>query len=200
MIPVMSPGLDTVMVIRLATMESWRSALGAVLGICTTMALWGLAAALGLSALLAASPKALLVVKWVGALYLAWLGIKLVLHPRSTMGLQGDATAAGRTMPKAHGGFMASYVVGFVTNLLNPQVGLFIMMFLPQFIPSGAPVTLATLALTAVLVFNAGWWNVLLIGASVPLVRMLTRPAFVRCFDRLMGALFLFFAVKLSLS
>ncbi|WP_264779019.1 LysE family translocator, partial [Gluconobacter sphaericus] len=76
-----TPGLDTAMTLRTATTSGWKAGLAAVVGICLGLGIWGLAAAFGLAALLAASETAFTVVKWAGALYLAWLGIGLILPP-----------------------------------------------------------------------------------------------------------------------
>lgn len=78
-------------------------------------------AALGISALIAAHPAALLGLKWAGAGYLLWLAWK-------SWRSRGDAVAG-----RGERGAMAALWRGFVTNALNPKVALFVLAFLPQF-------------------------------------------------------------------
>ena len=78
-----TPGLDTAMVLRTAALESARRAGLAALGVVCGCLAWGAAVALGLGVLLAASETAYTALKWAGAAYLAWLGINLILRPRS---------------------------------------------------------------------------------------------------------------------
>ena len=86
--------------------------------------------ALGLGALLAASPLAFTVLKWAGAAYLVWLGLNLILKPRDRFEVGGRARRRG-------GGDFTWMRRGLLTNLLNPKVGVFYVSFLPQFLPAG---------------------------------------------------------------
>src|SRR5687767_1909404 len=115
-----TPGLDTALVLRTAAAEGPRRATLATLGIATGCLIWGALVALGLGALLAASQLAFTVLKWVGAAYLVWLGIGMILKPRQTFD-------AGQAQPSA-----GSFRRGLLTNLLNPKVGVFYVSFLPQ--------------------------------------------------------------------
>ncbi|MBS1077768.1 LysE family translocator [Gluconobacter kondonii] len=187
-----TPGLDTAMTLRTATTSGWKAGLSAVVGICLGLGIWGLAAAFGLTALLAASETAFTVVKWAGALYLAWLGIGLILHPRTSLGtadavpVQADARAAFRR--------------GLLTNLLNPKVGIFYMTFMPQFIPPHVNVKEFSLLLTAIQALLSFSWLALLVVLTVPLGRFLSSATVVRRMDRLTGSIFLAFSLKLALS
>ncbi|MBF0875424.1 LysE family translocator [Gluconobacter cerevisiae] len=187
-----TPGLDTAMTLRTATTSGWKAGLAAVVGICLGLGIWGLAAAFGLTALLAASQTAFMIVKWAGALYLAWLGIGLILHPRTSLGaadavpVQADARAAFRR--------------GLLTNLLNPKVGIFYMTFMPQFIPPHVNVKEFSLLLTGIQALLSFSWLGLLVVLTVPLGRFLSSATVVRRMDRLTGSIFLAFSLKLALS
>ncbi|GBR67494.1 LysE family translocator [Gluconobacter kanchanaburiensis] len=187
-----TPGLDTAMTLRTATTSGWKAGLAAVVGICLGLGIWGLAAAFGLTALLAASETAFTVVKWAGALYLAWLGIGLILRPRTSLGaaeavpVQADARAA--------------FSRGLLTNLLNPKVGIFYMTFMPQFIPPHVNVKEFSLLLTAIQALLSFSWLALLVVLTVPLGRFLSSATVVRRMDRLTGSIFLAFSLKLALS
>ncbi|EHH68163.1 amino acid efflux protein [Gluconobacter morbifer G707] len=188
-----TPGLDTVMTLRTATTSGWKAGLAAVAGICLGLGVWGLGAAFGLTALLAASRTAFMIVKWAGALYLAWIGIRLLLHPRTSL-MTAEAGATGRQ------DVQTSFRCGLFTNLLNPKVGVFYMTFLPQFIPPHVNVRDFSLLLTGIQTFLSFFWLALLVALTVPLGRFLSSPAVVRRMDRLTGCIFLAFGLKLALS
>ena len=79
----LTPGLDTALILRTSTVEGGKKAFQAALGIDTGCFIWGAVVAFGLGALLAASALAYDLLKWCGAVYLCWLGIQLILKPRS---------------------------------------------------------------------------------------------------------------------
>ena len=150
--------------------------------------------ALGVAAVLAAAPMLFMAVKWAGAAYLVWIGLGLLLRPRGGLDLAGEEDGA------KGGDAWLWYRRGLVTNLLNPKMGIFYLSFLPQFVPQGfAPVPfifgLACLHGLMGLLWLAG-----LIAATVPLGRMLARPAIVRRLDRTCGGLFVLLGARLALA
>jgi threonine/homoserine/homoserine lactone efflux protein len=186
-----TPGLDTALVLRTAAAEGSRRAFAAALGICLGCLAWGALVAAGLGILMAASELAYLMLKWAGAAYLLYLGLRLILSPRGEPhGLQGPGSAARA------GWFLR----GLLTNLLNPKVGAFYVSFLPQFIPAGAGVPSTTLLLAAIHAGLGLLWFLLLIGATRPLARAVRDPRVVRTLDRLTGGVLIFFGLKLALS
>jgi threonine/homoserine/homoserine lactone efflux protein len=89
---------------------------------------------------------------------------------------------------------------GFLTNMLNPKVGVFYVTFLPQFIPAGANVAVCSFLLACVHVaLTLGWFGVLIAG-TVKLAALLRRPGVVRALDRLSGCVFIGFGVRLAAS
>jgi threonine/homoserine/homoserine lactone efflux protein len=185
----LTPGLDTAMILRTAAAEGRRRAALAALGIAAGLVTWGLAAALGVGALLAASRAAYVALKWAGAAYLVGLGVGLILRPRS-----GFAAAAGEGEPRGGNWFLR----GFLTNLLNPKVGVFYISFLPQFVPAGTAPAPFIMLLAAIHVVMGLAWCAALIAATQPLRRWLSRPAVVRWLDRITGGVFLAFGAKLA--
>jgi len=187
-----TPGVDTAMVLRSAATGGPRQGVMAGIGISIGCLIWGAAVSLGLGALLKASELAYEIVKWIGAAYLLWIGANLLLKPRQTLddGADGEASPAGR---------IALYR-GFLTNMLNPKIGIFYMTFLPQFIPAGVGVAGYSLFLATVHVGLTVIWFAILIAATAPLARILKRAPVIRALDRLTGGVFLAFGVKLAAS
>jgi threonine/homoserine/homoserine lactone efflux protein len=186
-----TPGVDNAMVLRAAATEGARSGAFAALGISLGCLVWAGAVSVGLGALLHASELAYTMLKWVGAAYLIWLGLKLLLKPRTQ--LSETDTAA----PQA--GF-AAMRAGFFTNVTNPKIGVFYVTFLPQFIPEGANVAIYSFFLASVHVIIGLAWFTALIAATVPIGRMLRRPSIVRALDRITGGVFILFGLKLAIS
>jgi threonine/homoserine/homoserine lactone efflux protein len=186
-----TPGLDTALVLRTVAVEGRRRALAAAFGIGAGCLAWAAIVALGLGALLQASELAYRLLKWLGAAYLAWLALQLLLVRR-------NALAEPIALPP--GGMSLWFRRGMLTNLLNPKVGVFYVSFLPQFIPAGVNVPAATMALAGIHVLLGLMWFAILIGATAPLGKALRRPGVLHALDRLTGGVFLLFAAKLALS
>ncbi|MCY1646510.1 LysE family translocator [Caulobacter sp. SL161] len=187
----LTPGLDTALVIRTAAAEGPRRAAGAAIGIGLGCLLWGAAASFGVGALLTASQTAYTVLKWVGALYLAWTGLRMILKPR-------EAFEPGETRA-VDAGPMAALRRGLLTNLLNPKVGIFYVSFLPQFMPVGVDPARFGLLLTTIHVVEGLLWFALLIAATVPIAGLLRLPVVVRWLDRTTGLVFVAFGLRLAL-
>ena len=190
-----TPGVDTAMVLRFATVAGPRPAALAGVGISLGCLVWGASVSVGLGALLAASEFAFSVVKVAGAAYLLWLGIGLLRKPRRKFVADGDAP--GRQGDRLGLGALRR---GFLTNLLNPKVGVFYVTFLPQFVPAGANLAVHTFLLACIHVLLGGLWFAALILATLPLRRLLGRPKVVTAMDRLTGCVFIAFGVKLALA
>lgn len=188
-----TPGLDTALVLRTTAVEGTRSAMLAALGIAGGCLAWGLAAGAGLGALLAASQLAYEALRWLGAGYLLLLGVRLIRAPRVALDLAPAAGQASAVAPN----WLAR---GFLTNLLNPKVGLFYVSFLPQFIPAGSSVLGWSIMLASIHNVLGLIWFAVLIAATRPLTAVLQRPAVIAWLDRITGAIFVAFAARLALA
>ena len=145
-----TPGVDLLLTVSRTWQHGLRAGAAAALGIAAGCGAHVLAAALGLAALLAVYPRAFVVLQWAGAAYLAWLGLQM-LHaawrgakPPGTGGgpVQAAAGAApGSPLPPLRPArrLAVDFRAGMLTNLLNPKVALFILAFLPPFVPAGSP-------------------------------------------------------------
>ena len=187
----LTPGLDTALVLRTATVEGRKQAVRAALGINIGCILWGFAVACGLGALIAVSELAYDVLKYCGAAYLCWLGLGMMLRPR-----KGIAGADNKHFKKDTNWLLR----GITGNLLNPKVGIFYVSFLPQFIPQGHSLFFWTLGLVGIHMLLGISWLMTLIAATRPLSAFFKRPAVVTTMDRATGAVLLSFAAKLAFS
>lgn len=187
-----TPGPDLLFVIGRAAAHGVRAGVAAALGIAAGCLVHTAAVALGVATLLAASSMAFDVIKWAGAAYLLYLGLRLL---RGT----GGAAAAAQTVPGASP--RATFWQGFVTNVLNPKVALFFLALLPQFVaPDAANKGLALAVLGVVFAVNSLFVIVpvawLAGRASERLLRMGRAQ---RWLDRALGGLFIALAVRLAL-
>jgi threonine/homoserine/homoserine lactone efflux protein len=187
----LTPGLDTALVLRTAAVEGPKRAALAALGINFGCLVWGAAVALGLGALLEASTLAFTVLKWAGAAYLVWLGLKLLFKPRESFDL---STVGSKT-----GGDFTWMRRGFLTNLLNPKIGVFYVSFLPQFLPDGVAAGPFIFLLAAVHVVIGSLWSACLIAGTRPIAGVLQKAAVVRWLDRVCGGVFVAFGLRLAL-
>lgn len=189
----LTPGFDTALVLRTAIAQGWQRAWATALGVTLGCLLWGIAVGLGLGALLMASEIAYNLLKWIGAGWLLYLGIKLLLKPRQ----QSVETAE---QPVQQQGYLACFSRGLMGNLLNPKIGVFYVTFLPQFIPAGASVALWCTLMALAHMLLGLIWNAVLIGGSHYFSGHLRKPNVLKGMDRLTGCVFIGFAAKLALS
>jgi threonine/homoserine/homoserine lactone efflux protein len=189
-----TPGLDTALVLRTAAVEGGKQALLAGIGICFGCLLWGAAASFGLSALLAVSGFAYKVLRIVGAIYLGYLGIKLVV--RAFASTSSNSGAEPEEYASRDGSLW--FKRGLLTNLLNPKVGVFYLSFLPQFIPTGVPVWSFSVLLALIHATEGLLWFLLLTNATELISSWLRQRRVVMALDSAMGAIFIAFGLKLA--
>lgn len=190
----LTPGLDTALVLRTAATRSRKEAFAAASGICLGCLVWGLAAALGVSALLTASEAAFTIVKYLGMAYMLYLGGRMLWTAIRGEESHEDAEAPGR------GGVGRYFRQGLVTNLLNPKVGAFYVALLPQFIPAGASPALMGTLLAGVHGLEGMAWSTLLILLVNTMSAWLQRPSVRRWIDAVAGVAVIGFGLKLGLS
>ena len=187
-----TPGVDLLLTVTRTAQGGARAGAMAALGIAAGCTVHALAAAFGLAALLAWSSAAFTAIKWLGAAYLVWLGLGMLRDV-----WRGAAPAAAKSASSASA--MADFRRGLLTNLLNPKVALFMLAFLPQFVPAQLQSkTPALLALGALFVLQ----GLLFLLAVVLLTARLARaPALARSgrwLQGLSGLLFLALAARLA--
>ena len=189
-----TPGPDTALVLRAALTRGRREATATAGGIVAGLFVWGAAAAVGVSALLATSRLAYDVLRWAGAAYLLWFGLRLLVRA-----LRPDP-ATGRPEGADGGSAWRAARLGLTTNLLNPKVGVFYAALLPQFLPVGSDPLLVGLLLAGVHALLSVAWFALLIGLASVCSRWLRRRGAVRAIDGVTGATLIGFGARLALS
>jgi len=189
-----TPGLDTLLVLRTAAVAGRRPALAAGLGIGLGCVCWAVASALGITAVLGASRVAFDVLRLAGAAYLCWLGVRLLWRRR---GLEASEASTVDIAPAAATPG-AAFRTGLTTNLLNPKVGVFYLSVLPQFLPDGVAPLIASTALAAVHVVEGLLWFTVIVLAVHRAAHVLARPAVKRWLDRLTGLVFVALGARLA--
>jgi threonine/homoserine/homoserine lactone efflux protein len=191
-----TPGVDTLLILRTSAIEGRRPAVFATMGIATGCVLWGAAIALGMGALFAAAPLLFEAVKWAGAAYLVWMGLAMLLRPRES--LVAPSPDGGRSTRSGTAALW--FRRGLLTNLLNPKVGIFYLSFLPQFVPAGYAPAPFIFLLACIQMAMGVVWLAGVMAATAPLGRLLARPAIMRRMDRTCGALFVALGARLALT
>lgn len=212
----LTPGPDVLYIVSQALRGGVRAGTVAALGITAGCFVHIVAAALGVSALIATSAAAFTVLKWAGALYLLYVGLKLLwpvrwrwgrlVHPLATGHISTGSVKlemrAKDSSRKSSEGLKSVFFRGFLTNALNPKVALFFLAFVPQFIVPGASSPVMTFVLLGVL-FNV---NALPINLGYAVLaawasrRMQTVQQALGWLDRLAGVVFVGFGVRLALT
>jgi threonine/homoserine/homoserine lactone efflux protein len=189
-----TPGPDTLYIVGRSSTLGLRAGAVAALGIGSGVLVHICAAALGLSALLAASATAFAVVKIAGAAYLVYVGISLLRTKRS------HPSSPAVTLRPAR--LRSIFLQGFLTNVLNPKVALFFLAFLPQFVMADAPSKPVTfLFLGAIFDFNGTLWNLLVAWSTASISsRFAGGDRFKIWFNRTVGSLFVVVGLRLALA
>lgn len=200
----LTPGPDVLYIVTNALRSGARAGMVAALGITAGCFVHILAAAMGVSALMAASATAFALLKWAGAAYLVWVGLRMLLARapapiNQPFAMNSVAIDADGTSAKA---LKRIFFQGFWTNALNPKVALFFLAFVPQFIAPGvAHKPLAFLLLGLLFNFNAlcvniGWAAV----AAWMARRMASVQRALHGLERAAGLMFIGFGLKLAFS
>jgi RhtB (resistance to homoserine/threonine) family protein len=193
----LTPGPDVLYIVTNSLRSGARTGVVAGLGITAGCFVHVFAAALGVSALMAASAAAFTALKWLGAAYLLWMGVKLLLArvPAQAPDLPSAASELERASMRS------VFLGGFWTNVLNPKVAIFFLAFVPQFIAPDAPDKVGAFLLLGALFnlnsvpINSGWAL-----AAAWMARRASVQRGLHWMDRAAGAMFIAFGLKLALT
>ncbi len=187
----LTPGPDTAFILGRTLAGGRRAGIASAIGISVGSICHTCAAAIGLSAFLATSAWAFTIVKSLGACYLFYLGVRMLMQKHQFASSSGKMRAAS---------FGLAFRQGIITNLLNPKVALFFLAFLPQFIaPSAAAKVPAFLALGLTFVTTGTIWCLTLAWFADAMSRRLRQnERFGAWLNRAVGALFVALGIRLA--
>ena len=189
----LTPGPDTLYILGRSVAQGREAGVASALGISLGSIFHTCAAAVGLSAILAASAQAFALIKVAGGAYLVFLGVKMILDRRRELALPSQFRR--HTM-------VAAFRQGVLTNILNPKVALFFLAFLPQFIDANAPSkTIAFIILGLTFVTTGTIWCLVLAWfSSVFSARLRENPTLTALLNRAVGSLFIFLGLRLAVA
>jgi threonine/homoserine/homoserine lactone efflux protein len=188
-----TPGPDTAYIVGRSVQLGWRGGTAAALGIGTGCLVHVFGAAIGLSALLAASSAAFTLVKWAGAGYLCFVGVKMLLS-RQQAPADNSAAAGGAIALRQ------VFLQGALTNILNPKVALFFLAFLPQFVDADAPhKSLAFVALVLMFISTGTLWCFTIAALAARAASRLRQSGGALVWiNRALGGVFVYLGVRIA--
>ncbi|HEF5875245.1 TPA: LysE family translocator [Burkholderia cenocepacia] len=192
-----TPGPDTAYIVGRSVAQGRVAGLMSAFGISAGCCVHALACAFGLTALLAASATAFTVIKLVGAAYLIYLGVRMIVAKQVAAPSGAEAARAAAAQP-----LRRLFMQGFWTNVLNPKVVLFFVSFFPQFVSADSPhKAWAFLALGAVFVAMSTVWTSLVAWVAGSVTRRFSgKPGVKKWLDRTVGSAFVGLGLRLAAS
>ncbi|MCI0511473.1 threonine/homoserine/homoserine lactone efflux protein [Chromohalobacter marismortui] len=192
----LTPGVDTLLVIRNTSRGGVRDGVLTSLAICSGLFVHATVSALGISLILLQSAWAFNVLKLLGAGYLIWLGVRSLASARRG----GSLPMADMGVHKERVSVWIPLREGFLSNVLNPKTVVFYMAFLPQFIAPGDPALVKSLWLAGIHFVIANLWQigiVLMVGSAA---RWLAKRWVSRMLEGATGTVLVLFGIKLALT
>lgn len=185
-----TPGPDMSLFLAKTVSGGRKAGMAAMLGAFAGCVVHTMLAALGLSALLAASQTAFFVLKVVGGFYLLWLAVDAIRHG-SALNIRSDA--------RAELSVWRTFLLGLGVNLTNPKVVLFFVTFLPQFVSPSDPFAAQKLLFLGLYFtfINLPLCALLVLAADRVIALLKTRPRVMRGIDYAFAGIFGAFAVKI---
>lgn len=185
---VMSPGIDTALITKRTISDGRQAGFKIALGITTGCLVHTFAAALGLSAILMQSALAFEIVKYVGAIYLIYLGLSSFIKRKDKPVIQSQPVAKS-----------SAFKQGLFSNVLNPKVAVFFITFLPQFVSTDANTTFQLILMGATYTFlSIAWFIVYVLFINI-LREWLMSPKVQGVMDKATGLVLIGFGLKLAL-
>jgi threonine/homoserine/homoserine lactone efflux protein len=188
-----TPGPDIAYIVGRSAQMGVKGGVSAALGIGTGALVHTAAAAVGISAILMTSAVAFTALKWAGAPYLVYIGVRMLLTRQRH--------ASQTTTPPATAQLRTVFLQGMLTNVLNPKVALFFLAFLPQFISADAPSkVVAFVALGSLFNLTGTLWNLGVAWSAARIVSAGKGIGSIRIWlERALGAMFVVMGARLAL-
>lgn len=189
---IITPGMDTIFVLNSSLGENRKAGIFSALGVNAGILVHTFFAAFGLSILLAQSAMAFMVIKYLGAAYLIFIGVKALLSKSSAIDLKPDNLGESDVWK--------TFRRGLITNVLNPKVALFFLSFFPQFVNHdsiGSSMPFLILGFTYV-VLGIVWYVSLVLFVGLFADKLRSNPIFHTYMNRVSGFIFVLMGVKVA--
>jgi len=190
-----TPGVDTMLVIRNTARGGWRDGAVSSFGICSGLFVHATISAVGISVILLQAAWAFSALKLLGAGYLVWLGIsswRKVINKQAFEIVNGEAKGANVFLIRR------SLREGFLSNVLNPKTAIFYMAFLPHFINPAQSALAQSLFLAGLHFIVAMIWQCLLALMVKQLKVWLQRPRVSQIFDGATGTVMIALGLRVA--
>lgn len=192
---ILTPGLDTIFVVNKSITESKKSGLVSALGISFGVMFHTLLASLGLSIILAKSAVAFSIIKFLGAAYLVYLGVRAFIQKENVVkSIQTEAVSQSK--------LSKVFLMATLTNILNPKVALFFLAFFPQFIQAGPQSSSQGFFYLGSLyaVMSMVWLMVLSMLVATFSDKLRSSQKALNLIQKISGAAFIYLGIKIAVS
>ncbi|MBX0352003.1 LysE family translocator [Bacillus toyonensis] len=187
------PGPDTAMATKNTLVAGKMGGVKTVSGTCVALLIHTLAAVIGLSALIVKSALLFSIFKYVGALYLIYIGIKALLAVKNKEGVNTNDVSINND--KEH---TSCFRQGFLTNLLNPKIAVFFLTFLPQFLNPSHNTFIQLLVMGLTYLVLTIIWFAFYIFLIDKISAFMKKPKTQRYIQGLTGIVLIGFGIKLA--
>lgn len=184
-----TPGSDTIYILSRSIFQGKKAGIMSVYGIVSGSLVHTLLAGLGLSLILMQSALAFNIVKWIGAAYLIWLGIRSIMaRHEDKPSMQAVESQSNRKV----------YLQGMMTNVLNPKVALFYLAFIPQFVSPEQTYGAVPFILLGLTFSTTGiLWCMLLVLFSSKMAQRLQSSRISTYMNKITGSIFILLGLNL---
>jgi RhtB (resistance to homoserine/threonine) family protein len=187
------PGPDTAIATKNTLTDGRRGGLKTALGTCCALLIHTSAAVLGLSAIIVKSALLFSVFKYIGAIYLIYMGIKTLWS------LRKKEEAASVEINTKQFENTSCFKQGFLTNILNPKVAVFFLTFLPQFVDSGSNTFIPFLIMGITYTVLTSIWFLLYVYLINQISAFMKKPKAQSIIEGITGTILIGFGIKLAL-
>ena len=195
----MLPGADTVLIMKNTLSHGAKSGRSTILGMATGLTFWTMIAVFGLAVIIAQSLFLFNAIKYLGAAYLLYLGVR-AFCTKSTLSVEAIQVESQCSIDKsARHTYKESYLQGAISNILNPKTVLVYITFMPQFIDLNGNIHQQLIGLGLILTFIAVGWFMVLVYLVDHMKRWLQKPMFQKIFQKSTGVMLIGFGVKTAI-
>ena len=195
---VISPGPNTFLIIKNVLLFGIKKGLLNVIGIVSAICIHGILATLGVSSIIVASATLFSLIKLLGALYLCFIGIRTILESYKRGSISANTSKNPISTNKKI--FGNAYTEGLLTNLLNPKPALFYLAIFSQFLHKESTIWGSCFLILIHSAIAFSWYSFIAVGLEKGKNKLLHGGALSKYFQRVSGAVFVYFGLRLAIS